>query len=286
LIARVVCAIAAILLLGSPATSQNVDQGATYLNFAPAAVPVSHSVEIIPEVEATISVWYLGHDGFAVESGDKLLIFDYVTVHGTPSTDPEAGGLTDGIIEPADLDGLDVYVFVSHAHADHYDQAILEWEDEVDRITYLFGWQAGYNPGHHYLIGPRAIEQVDGVDVYTINSAADGIPEVAWLIRADDRWIYHNGDYAGDYVADFEYLGGITDHIDLLFLPGVYSTRSQWTRQNIALIEGFAPDLVFPMHSGGREHEGEEFARVMKEWGCEAVIPVPGARGDRWVLEG
>jgi L-ascorbate metabolism protein UlaG (beta-lactamase superfamily) len=233
-----------------------------------------------------LTVWYLGHSGFAVRVGEKLLVFDYWSSGGTPSRDPEAGGLTDGIIEAADLEGLEVYVFVSHSHSDHYDPTILEWESDVDNITYFFGWDAGDNPEHHYFLEPRATAEVDGIEVYTIYSHHSGVAEVAYLVHVDDRWIYHNGDYLQDYIPDFQYLESLTDHLDLVFTGGSHDERWQYTHQVQYLLEHFHPEVLFPMHYGDEEEKGDEFARVMKERGYETVIPVPRARGDRWVIEG
>jgi L-ascorbate metabolism protein UlaG (beta-lactamase superfamily) len=242
--------------------------------------------EPMPRLPSPLTVWYLGHCGFAVQVGEKLLVFDYLSDRGTPSRDPEAGGLTDGAIEPADLEGLDVYVFVSHAHSDHFDQAILEWEGQVERITYFFGWDAGDNPDHHYFVEPRSTAEVGGVEVYTIYSHHDTVPEVAYLVHVDDCWIYHNGDYLQDYIADFEYLHTLTDHLDLVFTAGTHDERWQYTHQVQYLLEHFSPEVLFPMHMGGSEEDAADFPEVMAERGYESVILVPHRRGDHWVIGG
>jgi len=36
--------------------------------------------------------------------------------------------------------------------------------------------------------------QAGGLEIATINSHHSGIPEVAWLIKADGLVVYHNGD--------------------------------------------------------------------------------------------
>jgi L-ascorbate metabolism protein UlaG (beta-lactamase superfamily) len=243
---------------------------------------------------AALTVWYLGHCGFAVQVGTRLLVFDYLSERGTPALDRQAGGLGDGVIEAADLEGLDVYVFVTHSHEDHFDPAVLAWEDELGAtdagsgeagsIHYFFGWEAGSNPEHHYLVGPRATAEVDGVEIYTINSHHSGVPEVAFLVHVDGRWIYHNGDYRQDYVPDFEYLATLTDHMDLVFHAGLTNEEWQYTHQGYSLMEHFQPDAFFPMHFGGNEEEMEAFPRVMAERGYDTPIPVPRRRGDRWTF--
>jgi L-ascorbate metabolism protein UlaG (beta-lactamase superfamily) len=231
-----------------------------------------------------LTVWYLGHCGFAVQVGRKLLIFDYLSERGTPAADPGAGGLDDGNIEPDDLEGLDVYVFTTHSHTDHFDPVILEWEGKVEGIHYFFGWQAGDDPKHHYLIGPRATAEVDGIEIYTINSHHSGVPEVAFLLHVNDRWIYHNGDYRQEYLSDFQYLRTLTDHMDGVFTLGDHDENGQYTHQAHYLMDHFHPDALFPMHLGGREQELVVFAQVMKERGYGTNIPVPARRGDRWEI--
>ncbi len=235
-----------------------------------------------PHDSAAITVWYLGHCGFAVRVNQKLLVFDYVSDRGSPPGHPNAGGLDDGYIQPGDLDGLDVYVFVTHSHADHYDPTILQWAGGTASIAYFFGWKAGDDPAHHYLVGPRATAEVDGIRVYTINSHHSGVPEVAYLVRVENIWIYHNGDYRQDYLSDYEYLSTLTSHVHLAFTAGLHDERWQYTHQAHYLMEHFRPDALFPMHHGGAEERGAEFARVMARRGYDTFIPVPRRRGDTW----
>ncbi|MGW8266110.1 MAG: MBL fold metallo-hydrolase [Longimicrobiales bacterium] len=230
-----------------------------------------------------LTVWYLGHCGFAIQSGTRLLVFDYLSERGTPALNTGADGLEDGTLDATDLQQFDaVYVFVTHPHTDHYDPAVLGWEEEAGNVHYFFGWQAGENPRHHYLVGPRATAEVDGVEIYTINSHHSGVPEVAFLVHLDGRWIYHNGDYRQDYMADFQYLRTLTDHMDLVFHVGLTDEGWQYTHQGYSLMEHFHPDAFFPMHFGGEEEQGAEFARVMAERRYDSFIPVPRRRGDSW----
>ena len=66
----------------------------------------------------------------------------------------------------------------------------------------------------------RATAEVGGIQVYTIDSDHNDIPEVAYLVRHGDWIVYHNGDYMADHVEDYAYLKTISDRIDVAFVAG------------------------------------------------------------------
>lgn len=66
-----------------------------------------------------MKITYLDHSGFAVDLGDKLLIFDYYR-----------GEL------PAGTSDRKLYVFSSHAHYDHFQKKIFTWSRDRD-VTYI-----------------------------------------------------------------------------------------------------------------------------------------------------
>jgi L-ascorbate metabolism protein UlaG (beta-lactamase superfamily) len=233
-----------------------------------------------------LTVWYLGHCGFAVKAGDKVLVFDYVSNLGTPSADPAAGGFDDGTIEAPDLEGLETFVFASHAHRDHFDRAIMDWAGGGEGVHYFFGWEAGDVAEHHYMVGPNASAEVSGVKVYTVNSVPDGIPEVAYLVEVDGMWIYHNGDHFVRNDEDLDYLAGISSEIDLAFVPGFAAPGAPFFEKGMRFLERFKPRIVFPMHRGGDEEAAQEWAQVLADRGMVLDLRFPQARGDRFDLEG
>ena len=232
------------------------------------------------------SVHYLGGNSWAVRVGRRLLVFDYVQATGPASPDSGAGrGLARGSIGPADLDSLDVFVFVTHQHADHYDSVIYGWRRHARFIRYFFGWRAGSDPTHHYLVGPRAGVDVGGVRVRTVNSHQDGVPEVAYLVQVDGWTIYHNGDYRGEIREDFTYLRGFADRVDLAFLV------SGWPREDHPLfrlarhfVEVFRPAQVFLIDRQGQERRTETFARFLAGHGAVAPYLHGDLPGDLFVV--
>ena len=74
-----------------------------------------------------------------------------------PSLQPPAHpALSNGWINSDEIKDLDVVVFVSHSHADHFDEVIRTWEKTVRNIQYVYGWDAGAGPNVHSLAALRA----------------------------------------------------------------------------------------------------------------------------------
>jgi len=238
--------------------------------------------------EATI--WYLGHCGFAVKTETKLLVFDYVKKpmrRDDPAPQPPAQpALSNGWINPEEIKDLDVVVFVSHNHGDHYDEVIRTWAKTVKNIHYVFGWDAGTGANIHSLAAPRASAKFDGLEIETVNSHHSGVPESAFLVKADGLTIYHNGDYVGrmgDYntapsnvPADMDYLKTKFKTVDILFLDAFVADYQ------IQILQSLKPNVLFPMHYGGQEEKLEGFAADLKKAGVEIPVYCPAKPGDRF----
>jgi L-ascorbate metabolism protein UlaG (beta-lactamase superfamily) len=241
------------------------------------AIPSRSGEQTLKSGEATI--WYLGHCGFAVRTETKLLVFDYIKKpmpRGNPAPQPPAQpSLANGWINPEEIKDLDVVVFVSHNHSDHYDEVIRTWAKTVKNIHYVFGWDA-----------PRASAKFDGLEIETVNSHHSGVPESAFLVKADGLTIYHNGDYAGrmgaydtapsNVPADMDYLKTKLKAVDILFLDAFMADF------HIQILQSLKPNVLFPMHYGGREEELKKFAADLKKAGVEIPVYCPAKPGDRF----
>jgi L-ascorbate metabolism protein UlaG (beta-lactamase superfamily) len=236
--------------------------------------------------EAT--VWYLGHCGFAVRTARHLLIFDYQERRDGPQPRARGGakGLGAGWVDPAAIARDRVRVFVSHSHEDHFDPVVFGWRKVVPDIAYYFGWKAAEDPANHYLVGPRATYNGDGLEILTINSHHSGVPEVGFLVKVDGLAIYHNGDYRMDYKVDFPYLQTHAARIDLVFVLGVSDQSIQYGQQNRDLFERFMPGAVFPMHAEAGARMYREFAAAFGALIPGLPIMVPEKLGDRFEYRG
>ncbi len=215
--------------------------------------------------EATI--WYLGVSGWAIKTKSKLLIFDYHTFVGPQPDEP---WLANGHINPEEIMGQDVYVFVTHEHEDHFNPVIFDWKKSMDGVEYILGFAPEKASGVTVLL-PREKKMFDGLEVTTIASTDAG---VGFLVQVDGLTIFHGGDHAckqkdlnEPYTGEIDYLAGKSSRVDLAFLPitgcGFRDPEAVKTGIFYAL-EKLRPEVMFPMHILGFEYLYKEFARDSK----------------------
>mgnify|MGYP001829122883 CR=1 FL=1 len=231
-------------------------------------------------------LWYLGHCGWAVKTRTKLLILDYWEQTSTSGV----RSLASGRVSADEIASLDVFVFVSHDHGDHYDPVILEWADELPRVTYIFGWDADLGADFVYLTDERETRVFDGLEVSTVNHRFDNIPEVAFLLKVDGLTIYHSGDHASTtetpnqtFTGNIDFFAGKQDYVDIAFMS-TFGRRGGAVVNNgdLYTIERLQPRVVFPMHHGGGEDLNLRFANEVEP--AVGAIPIVAARrlGDRY----
>ena len=232
------------------------------------------------------AIWYLLHCGFAVKTHTKLLIFDYIPFYSEDKSIPLNPCLDNGFIDPEELKNLDVCVFVSHEHRDHFNPVIFDWEKKIKKITYFFGWQASKSEKDNYLymIGPRAEKKINGMEVFTINSFHARVPEVAFLIKVDGLVIYFSGDYRGDYKNDNEHLRSKANNVDIAFM-NIDHDGDDLKPNEADFIEKLKPRIVFPMHYGNDEEVLKRNADKVKKAGYRTKLNCVEKRGDRFFID-
>jgi L-ascorbate metabolism protein UlaG (beta-lactamase superfamily) len=231
-------------------------------------------------------VWYLGHCGFAVRTTNHLLIFDYQEFRDGQQTKsrPANPSLQNGWINPDEIKNLPVLVFASHSHSDHFDPVVFKWKEKIPDIQYFFGWRAAEDTSYHYLTGSRSVYKLGELEIATINSHHSGVPEVAWLVKADGLVIYHNGDcQPNDAKSEYEFLSKYAEHIDIAFVPPTTEDNLKYTMQNNELFERFSPGMVFPMHAAAGAQMYRDFEKVWKTKMPKLNVVVPVNMGEAFV---
>jgi L-ascorbate metabolism protein UlaG (beta-lactamase superfamily) len=239
--------------------------------------------------DGSAAIWHLGHAGWAVKTRSHLLIFDYV-----PGVAQHCGRSLDcGFIDPIEIAGQDIIVFVSHAHGDHYDPGILGWKDQVEDIEYVFGWENQDCTHCVCLSQAREFRAIDGIEIATVNHQFDGIPEVAFLVTVDGLVMYHSGDHGS--VADdlnpvfkenIDYLANMDKPIDIAFIStfgriggGIVNNGDRYT------IATLKPNITFPMHHGRNEDLYQRFAQEIAKESVNSQVYYAERPGDLFWYE-
>ncbi len=196
-------------------------------------------------------IWYLGHCGFAVKTQNKLLIFDYYEY----SNKPENPLLMNGFINPDEINNLDVIVFISHAHHDHYNKIVFDWKNNLKNIKYIFGWKPADIDNYIFLTEMKDKITIDGLEIHKIDSILE--PGGAFLVSIDELTIYHGGDFVGqtDDNSRISYLGELEKNVDFAFIGMYFDEVVHHTLQKIN------PKAVFPMHTYYQEYTLKNFAK-------------------------
>lgn len=232
-------------------------------------------------------VWYMHHSGWAIKTQNHLLVFDFFNGGKLP---PEPC-LANGHVDPNELKDLNVIVFASHVHGDHYDPAIFEWNKSAPNVKYVMGFKPDkIDPNRYIYMAPREKKGIDGVKVVTIESNDSG---VGFFVLADGVKIFHPGDHAnktkdfsGPFVKEIDFLAGKNLTADLMFAPvsgcgfgdlacvrnGIYYTAKK-----------LSPKVIFPMHAGGAEHRYKEFTKEAKANGVAVPFGLAEYRGDVFI---
>ena len=130
---------------------------------------------------------YLYHSGFALLGDDFTLIFDYWK-------DSESDG--DGILHRELLKRPGrMYVFASHAHADHFNPEVLSWHLQRPDIVYLLSQDI---QALHEAEQAEAVwlKQGDSYSDERLSVHAFGSTDVgiSFLVEVDGRKICHAGE--------------------------------------------------------------------------------------------
>ena len=199
-------------------------------------------------------IWYLYHSGFAVQTEEHFLIFDYWK-HGS-----KGKGLEDGVIDPKALKDYDVIVFVSHGHPDHYSREIIDWGRAIPKLRLVLSNDIRPVPGA-LMIGPGKTIKEHDFTVQTLKSNDEG---VAFLVNIDGLCIYHAGDLnwwhwegepddENEEMADSykEQISLISDRgIDLAFVPVDPRLEEQYSWAIDYFMRTVDVSWAVPMHFG------------------------------------
>ena len=122
-----------------------------------------------------MKITYIHHSSFSVELDNTILLFDYFKGN-LPSFDKNKK----------------LYVFSSHSHHDHFDESIFNLEKIHPNVEYILSNDIKTTKSQNTkFIGANERLLVDNLEIRTLESSDLG---VAFIVKVDDKIIYHAGD--------------------------------------------------------------------------------------------
>lgn len=239
-----------------------------------------------------MTLTYIFHSGFALDTEKCLIIFDYWL-------DPEH-------IMPEILKNTDkpVYVFSSHFHEDHFTKEIFTWRETYPSadFTYILSKdilkrRRAKKEDADVWMAKGAEWEDDNIKVYAMGSNDSG---VSWIIETEGKQIFHAGDlnnwyakFLADekapgtilsqefmlvnpekdekrYLGELKDIAKITESFDLVMFPIDGRIGNGYTRGGRQFIERFKVGMFVPMHF---VTSGYESAWRMKEFTDAKDIP-------------
>lgn len=234
----------------------------------------------------TATVRYLGHSGWAIETPQHFLVFDYNLQGRNP--DNVNASLANGYIVPEQLNGKAVTVFATHIHGDHYDRDIFQWKHNCPDMRYVLGFRPQDIPREQYHFVPHhTTRQIGDMTVTTILSNDTG---VGFLVEVDGLTILHPGDHAWGvkaeksiYEKEIDFLAGLNKAIDIGFVPITgcgLGDRNLVQQGAIMAAKKLKPAVTIPMHGGDNSQRYHNWVQLAGENGVQTPLAYAVDKGD------
>lgn len=240
-----------------------------------------------PMAYGEAKVWFLGHSGWAIKTQNHFLVFDYFC--NTWDRPADDSCLASGCIIPDQIKDLDVTVFSTHSHGDHYDPRIFNWKESIPEIEYVLCWNQQTDGNEYTMVPIHEEREINDMNVYTHYSTDLG---GGYLIEVDGLTILHMGDHANGedglmaaYTDEIDLINERTDEIDILFsgIRGCSLGEPQQVKQGVYYtLENLQPKLFVPMHAGAHSFAYKSFVETAKADGFEMDMKYVIHKGDRF----
>ncbi len=205
-----------------------------------------------------MNIFYIYHSGFAVETENYKLVFDYYM-------EPKKNR-GDFDIENFIIDSKHVLVFSSHSHGDHFNDRILKWREKNSKIKYILSDDIKVE-GEYNFVKEGDFLKIEGAEIKVFGSTDLG---VSYFVKCDNISFFHAGDlnwwaWADDTLEEERYMRELyfnkmeliekelkEKEIDYLFYP-VDPRLEEYSFLGIEyFIEKIKVKNIIPMHMWDR----------------------------------
>lgn len=240
--------------------------------------------------QETMTLTYIYHSGFLIETAVSILIFDYWI-------DPE------NVVPRFLQKKKPVYVFSSHFHEDHFNRRIFKWKNQRENTTYILSkdilrHRRAHKEEADVWLAKGASWSDERISVHATGSNDSG---VSWVVETEGKLLFHAGDlnnwyarflpsidpgetihskemdedidpiaHEKQFLGELKDIQKITDRFDIAMFPIDGRIGNGYTRGGRQFIERFKVGLFVPMHFVA---SGFESAWRFKEFADEAGTP-------------
>lgn len=226
---------------------------------------------------------YIYHSGFAIESERVTVIIDYYK-------DSSEFKRNEGIVHDRLLKkegGL--YVLSTHFHPDHFNNEILTWKERRPDIRFIFSKDI---LKRHRAKAEDAVYIQKGETYEDENIRIDACGStdvgVSFLIRLHGWIFFHAGDLNnwhwseesteqeirkanGDFLAELKYVKEKAPELDVALFPVDRRMGKDYMRGAEQFITQIKTEVFVPMHFGEDYEGGNAFRYFAEESGCRFI---------------
>ena len=235
-----------------------------------------------------MTLTYIFHSGFVLETEQSILLFDYWM-------DPS--GVMDGVLRSE----KPLYVFASHFHEDHFTKEIFEWKKQREGITYIlskdiYKHRRASKEDADVWLAKGGTWSDDSISVWALGSTDSG---VSWIVETEDKRIFHAGDlnnwyakflsddnpdqerysfemeetfnpiaHEKQFLGELKDIRKVADSFDVVMFPIDGRVGNGYTLGGRQFIERFKVGLFVPMHftTGFEPSEQREQSRTCSNY--------------------
>jgi len=213
---------------------------------------------------------YIYHSGFAIEGDGFTIVIDY---YKDSSGNYSGGVVHDRLLKCSGR----LYVLASHAHPDHFNPQILEWENERQDICYVLSKDIS----DRRKVENKRVVWLDKGDVYKddrLSIRAFGSTDlgISFLIEAGGKTVFHAGDLNNWHwkeestpeevceaeAAFLKELGDIASYtkaVDVAIFPVDPRLGKEYMLGGRQFVDCIKTGLFVPMHFGEAYKEANAF---------------------------
>lgn len=229
---------------------------------------------------------YLYHSGFALLGEGYTLIFDYFE----DSVSADKGIVHEQLLS---REGQ-LYVFSSHAHADHFNRQILSWKALRPDIVYLLSTDIPLSDqdkenGNLYTLAKGDTYRDEYLTVRAFGSTDIGIsflvqaPEGATVFHAGDLNNWHWMDESPEeewkrdeafFLRELEDIAVCKEKMDIVLFPVDPRLGKEYMRGPLQFVKRIKTTIFVPMHFDEAFEKASAFAPLAASEGTQVLTPV------------